>query len=171
MLQHIGDLGELRDRLREILHVLDKRLNVAYRDAALHGENRARNGHGHVPQIAHEAHDGLHKTREELRAPRRLVERLVRFAEGGERHVFLVERAHDGLTRKRLFDLAVDFAELLLLGAEVLLAALHDDFHQNKRQRNHKQRDKRHLNIDGKHHDEHANHGGGARDELRHALV
>ena len=100
-----------------------------------------------------------------------MVESLVRFSEGGERRIFLVERAHDGLARERFLDLAVDFAELLLLRAEVLLAALHDDFHQNERQRNHQQRDKRHLDIDGKHHDEHANHGGGARDELRHALV
>ena len=49
LLQHVCDLGELRDGLREVLHILDERLDVAYRDATLHGENRARNGHRHVP--------------------------------------------------------------------------------------------------------------------------
>ena len=171
MLQHVGDLSELRDRLREVFHILNKRLNVAHRDSTLHGKNRARNSHSHISQIAHEAHDGHHETRKKLRAPRRLIERLIRFAESGNRRVFLVERAHDGLARERFLNLAIDFTEFLLLSAEVPLAALHNDFHQNERQWNHKQRDKRHLNIDGQHHNKHANHGSGARDELRHALV
>ena len=42
MLQHVGDLSKLRDRLREVFHILNKRLNVAHRDSTLHGKNRAR---------------------------------------------------------------------------------------------------------------------------------
>ena len=71
LLQHVGHLRELGDGLREVLHVLDERLDVAHRDDALHGQEAAGDGDGHVAQVADERHDRLHEAAEELRLPRR----------------------------------------------------------------------------------------------------
>ena len=70
LLQHVGHLRELGDGLREVLHVLDERLDVAHGDDALHGQEAAGDGHGHVAEVAHEVHDGLHEAAEELALPR-----------------------------------------------------------------------------------------------------
>ena len=58
LLQNVGNLSKLRQRLGEVLHVLDERLNVAHRDAPLDGEQRTEHANNHVAQVAHERHDG-----------------------------------------------------------------------------------------------------------------
>lgn len=47
-LQLSADLRQLRDRLREVRHVVEKCLNVADRDGAARGERAAEHDHAHV---------------------------------------------------------------------------------------------------------------------------
>jgi len=77
LLDHVGDVGELRDGLREVAHVLDEGLDVTDGDAALHGKRRAHDHDAHVAEVAHEGHGRLHEPREKLALPRALVERIV----------------------------------------------------------------------------------------------
>ena len=120
-LQHVGDLGQLGDGLCEVLHVLDEGLDVAYRDSARHGEERAGDGDGHIPQIPYEPEHRHHEAREELRLPAGVVERLVVGLVGAHGLVLPPEGAHDGMARERLLHTAVQRAEQTLLGHEVLL--------------------------------------------------
>ena len=132
LLKHVAHLGQLSDRLREVLHVLDERLDIAHRDGALHREHAARERHRDVAEVADEVHDRLHEAREELRFPRALVELVVRLPEALLARLFLIERAHDRMAGERLLDLPVDFPELLLLSAEVLLRELHHDHDEHE---------------------------------------
>ena len=171
LLEHVAHLGQLSDRLREVLHVLDERLDIAHRDGTLHREHAARERHRYVAEVADEVHDRLHEAREELRFPRALVELVVRLLEALLARLFLVERAHDRMAGERLLDLPVDFPELLLLSAKVLLRELHHDHDEHKRDREHDKRDPRHHQVDRDHHRDDADERGDRRDHLRDALV
>ena len=54
LLNHVRDVGKLRDGLREVAHVLDEGLDVTDCDAPLHGEGRTDDDHAHVSEGAHE---------------------------------------------------------------------------------------------------------------------
>ena len=171
LLQHVAHLRKLRDGLREVLHVLDERLDVADGDDALHGQHAAGQRHAHIAQVAHEVHDGLHQARQELRFPSAFIEFRIGLAERLGNRLLAIERAHDGMAGKRFLNLAVDGAEHGLLGPEVLLRGLHhgEDERQGHGQDEHG--DAREQRVDSQHHDHHAHDGGGRGDELRHALV
>ena len=127
LLQDVGDLRKLGDRLREVLDVLDERLDVADGDDALHGEEAAQDRDGDVAGVADEVHDRLHEAREELRLPCALEQAVVGLGELADHTLLLAERLHDRMAGEGLLDLAVDEAERFLLLAEVALGARHDD--------------------------------------------
>ena len=171
LLQHVRYLGKLRDRLGEILHVLNERLDIAHGDDAAHGEGGTGDGHRHVSQIAHEVHRGHHHSRKKLRFPRGFVQAVVRFLKALEGDILPVERPNDGMSRKRLLHLGVDHSEVFLLSPEVLLTTAYHRLDQHARNGNDRQGDKRHRHVDRKHHDQNAHDGRRARDELRDTLV
>ena len=122
-LQDVGHLRELGYGLREVLDVLDERLDVAHGDDAAHGEEAAQHRHRHVAGVAHEVHDRHHEAGEELRLPASLVEALVVPAKALDGASLLAERPHHRLAGERLLHLAVDGAKHGLLLAEVPLRA------------------------------------------------
>ena len=86
------------------------------------------------------------------------------------RRALAVEGADNVVPGVSLLDLAVDIAEVLLLGDEVALAALDDPAREHARDRQHDERDERHEPADAQHHDQHADEHGDVRDELRDRL-
>ena len=169
-LQLGADLRQLRDRLREARHVAEKRLNVADRDGAARGERAAEHDHAHVAEFADERRHGRHEAGQKLALPRRAVEPRVDGVKLLLRRALAVEGADDVVPGVGLLDLAVDIAEVFLLGDEVALAALDDPTREHARDRQHDERDERHEPADAQHHDQHADEHGDVRDELRDRL-
>ena len=170
-MQHVGHLRQLLDGLGEVLDVLDERLNIADGDGARCGKNAADDGDGHIAQVAHKVHDGLHQAGQKLRFPRGFVQLIVRGVEVVQHGGLAVERLDDVVAGVDLLDLTVDNAQCRLLRLEILLAELDDHQHQRQRNRQDQQGDQRHFRADGQHHDEHADHRRNAGDQLGHALV
>ena len=170
-LQHVGHLCELDDGLREVLDVLDERLDVAHRDYALDSEHTAHDGHDDITQIADDVHDRAHEPREELGFPCTLVESLVRVVELVYRCLLTAERLHDRMAAERFLDEAVDGAEVGLLSIKLLLRALDDDADAHDRRGHDKQRDQRHDHVDGEHDGQHAHDGDHSAQQFRNALI
>ena len=170
-LQHVGHLRQLLDGLGEVLDVLDECLNIADGDGARCGKNAADDGDGHIAQVAHKVHDGLHQAGQKLRFPRGFVQLIVRVVEVVQHGGLAVERLDDVVAGVDLLDLTVDNAQCRLLRLEILLAELDDHQNQRQRDRQDQQGNQRHFRADGQHHDEHADHRRNAGDQLGHALV
>ena len=170
-LQHIRHLRELLDGLGEVLDILDERLNVADGDDAVGGKHAADDGHGHIAQIAHKVHDGLHQAGEKLALPGGFEQLVVRGVEVGQHSGFAVECLDDVVAGVDLFHLAVHDAQSGLLGLEVFLAEFDHQQHQRQRNGQDEQGNEGHSGADGEHHEEHTDHGGHTGDELGDALV
>ena len=137
----------------------------------LAAKNTADDGYGHIAEVAHKVHDGLHQAGEELALPSGFKELIVGGVEIGQHTGFPVERLDDVMAGVDLLHLTVHDAQGGLLGLEVLLAELDHQHHQRQRNRQDEQCNQGHLGADGQHHDEHADHGRHAGDELGDALV
>ena len=170
-LQHVGHLRQLLDGLGEVLDVLDEGLDIADGDGAVGGKDTADDGHGHIAQIAHKVHDGLHQAGEELALPGGFKQLVVGGAEILQHGGLPVEGLDDVVAGVDFLHLAVDDAQGGLLGLEVLLAEPDHQQHQCQRHRQDQDGDQGHLGADGQHHDQHTDHGGDAGDELGDALV
>ena len=59
-LKHIGHLRHLLNRLREITHVLDKRLNISDFNRVSDCQEPSEDGNSHISQISDELHDRHH---------------------------------------------------------------------------------------------------------------
>ena len=169
-LQLSADLRQLRDRLREVRHVVEKCLNVADRDGAARGERAAEHDHAHVAELADKRRHRRHEPGQELALPRRAVEPRVDGVKLLLCRALAVEGADDVVPGVSLLDLAVDIAEVFLLGDEVALAALDDPAREHARDRQHDERDERHEPANAQHHDQRADEHGDVRDELRDRL-
>ena len=170
-LEHVGDLRNLSDGLGEVLHVLDEGLDITHLDDAGHRQHAAGHRHGHIAQVAHKVHDGLHHAGEELALPGGLEQNAVGLVKSGLDGLLLVESPDDVVAGIALLHLTVDVSQVLLLGLEVLLGVLH---HNADEQHGHGQDDngdEGHQGTDGEHHDEHADDHGHRSDELGDALV
>ena len=170
-LEHIGHLGDLGHRLGELPQVLNESLDVAHRDGAGHRQHGAHHRHGHIAQVAYEGHDGLHHTGEELAQPGRLEEDGVGLVKLPDHFLLPVEGPHHTVAGVGLLHLAVDLAQILLLGHKVLLAVLDHQHHQACRHRKDDQGDEGHQRGDGKHHHQHADESGHRGNEGSHRLV
>ena len=170
-LEHVGDLCNLGDGLGEVLHVLDEGLDVAYHDDTVHGQHAAGHGHGHITQVAHKVHDGLHHAGEELALPGGLEQDAVGLVKFGLDGLLLVEGPDDVVPGVALLHLTVDVAQVLLLGLEVLLGVLHHHADEQHGDGQDDDGDEGHQGADGEHHDEHADDHGHRGDELGDALV
>ena len=78
-------------------------------------KNTARHSYGHVPQVAHKVHDGLHQAGEELAFPRGFVQFIVGGIEICEHGVLTIESLDDVVAGVDLLDLAIDNAQRCLL--------------------------------------------------------
>ncbi len=121
LLQHVGDVGKLRDRLCERADVLDECLDVAHGDGVACGQPPTDDGDGDVAQVADKRHQRHHQPRQELRFPGRFVERDVGFVEPGDTLGLAVERLHHDVPAIHLLDVAVDVAQVVLLLFEIHL--------------------------------------------------
>ncbi len=70
LLERSGDGRELRDRLGEIAHLLDERLDVADFNHLFHRQLTAQDTNDDVANVANKHHHRLHDAGEELRLPR-----------------------------------------------------------------------------------------------------
>ena len=170
-LEHVGNLRQLGDGLGKALDVLDKRDDIADLDRAGRCQHGAGHRDGDVAQVADEVHDRHHHAGQELAFPGRLVEDMVRFAEGRKLTLLAVEGLDDVVPGEGFLDLAVDLAQVSLLGKEVFLRMLDDDRHDHHRQRNDDEGDQRHERGDRKHHRDHTADGQHGGDELGDRLV
>src|SRR3990170_1184365 len=67
LLEYIGDIGNLRDRLRKRAYVLDKCLDIADGDSILDSQPTAKDGYPHVTKVSDKHHDRHHYSGQELR--------------------------------------------------------------------------------------------------------
>src|SRR5699024_1110485 len=144
----------------EVPNILDEGLDLTDGDDAPHREDAARHGHGHIAQVAHKVHHRHHQAGEELAFPGGFVELVVGFAELRQHGVLPVESLDHVVPGVDFLHLAVDDAQVFLLGAEVFLAELYHQRDQQHAHRQDQQGDHRHHRADGEHHDQHADHGG-----------
>ncbi len=77
LLEDVGDIGDLGDRLGEGAHVLDESLDIADGDRALDGQVSAQDTDGHIAQVADKVHDREHHARKELGFPGRVVQHVI----------------------------------------------------------------------------------------------
>ena len=171
LLEDVGDVGDLRDRLGEGAHVLDEGLDIADGDRPSDRQVAAQDADGHVAQVADEVHDRHHQAGQELRFPGRAVERVVELVELFDALCLAVEGLHHDVAAVHFLDVAVDVAQVILLLLEVLLRLADDQADDDQRERDDHQRHQGHLPADGEHHDQHADHGRHRGDDLRQALV
>jgi len=171
LLQDVGDVRNLRQRLGEGADILDESLNIADGDGFANRQIAAQNGHRHVAQIADKVHHREHQPREELRLPRGGVERAVQVVEGGDAATLAVEGFDNHMSAVHLLDVPVDVPQVILLFLEVLLRIANHHADDDQRERHNQQRHERHLPADGEHHHQHAQEGHHGGDDLRQALV
>ena len=81
LLQDVGDVGELGDRLGERAHILDEGLDIADGDGFLDRQVAAQDADDHIAQVADEVHDRHHQAGQELRFPGRVVQGVVELVE------------------------------------------------------------------------------------------
>ena len=118
-----GHAAELRERLRELLRVLDERLHVAEAQLAVGDHEPAEHRDADVGQVSDEHHAGHDHAREELRLEAGLVELLVLDLELRGGVGLATEDLHERVTRERLLDAGVEAPDLAPLDAERLLRA------------------------------------------------
>ena len=169
-LQEIGRIGDLLQRLVEVAHVVDERLDVADADAAGDGQIAAQDADQHVSQIADQVGGRHHDAGEELRFPGRFVELVVHRIELRLAFFLFIKHLDHGVAGEHLFNMRVDFAEVFLLVLEMPLRLADDELYHHHRHRQHEQCHDRHDEADADHHSEGAEDGHGRRDDLRDAL-
>ena len=170
-MQRIGYRRELRDRLREVSHILDEGLDVPDLHNLFHCEIAAEDAHGDVAEVADRVHRRHHNTGVELRFDSHVTQVCVVFVKFYQRRFLAVESLHDIMPAVHFLDVAVEFAEVLLLRGEIPLGPLYDAQHNDHRQRQNDEGEQRHQHIDGQHHREHAEYHRCGRDDLREALA
>ena len=109
-LQHVRHAGDLSDRLGELARVLDERGRVAEGQLTRGDAQAADDGDQHVGQVGDEVHRRHDDARNELRAERGLVQRVVTLVELLEHDPVAAEGAHQVETRERLLDVPVERA-------------------------------------------------------------
>ena len=127
----IDNLSNLLNRLGKILYILDERLNIADSDGSLNSKKSSGNGNAGITHIAYKHHQRMHKSGKKLRFPSRLIEHIVSLIKDRDGFLFLVEGFNHQMSRKGFLHLTVDVAQILLLGAEMLLGKLHNHRHQS----------------------------------------
>ena len=137
--------ANLLDGLGEASDVLDERLDVTDGDSTGGSKNTARHSYGHVPQVAHKVHDGLHQAGEELAFPRGFVQFIVGGIEICQHGVLTIESLDDIVAGVDLLDLAIDNAQRCLLRLKIFLAEFDHQQHQRQRDRQDQQCDQRHF--------------------------
>ena len=170
-LQHVGYLRQLGNRLGKVSYVLDKRLDITYRNGSPHGQDASQNRHGYVAQISHKGHDGLHQAGKELGFPCGLEQNIIGIMEGLFHILFLVIRFHDIVATVNLFHLAVDFAQISLLRHEELLRFFYHNPNQACGNGQDDYGNQSHQGTDAQHHDQDADHGCDGGNQLCDALV
>ena len=166
--------AQLRERLGELLRVLDERLHVAETQLAVGDHEPAEDGDADVGQVSDEHHAGHDDAGEELRLEAGLVELLVLDLELLARVGLATEDLDQRVTGERLLDTGVEAPDLAPLRAERLLRAGADHAEDDRHQRQRDEGDQRQLPRDREHHDQHADHGEhrghDARQRLLHRL-
>gem|GEM_PF-2878692 len=164
-------LCDLLHGLGEVLHILDKRLNVTNGDRAANRQQTAGQCHSGITQIAHEHHDRLHQARQELGFPCGVVQGIVGFLKLLHHVLFLIIRLNHCMTGVGFFHLSVDVSQIFLLLLEVLLGFFHHQRNQSYGNRENYHSDQSHQRRDTKHHYQYADHSRHGSDDLGDALV
>ena len=168
----IGLLGDLIDRLVKALiqrQEGDQRAN-GQAEVAAGGQQAADHRAEHIAQVAHrhrQRHDGVGDAVGVVGA---LAEGIVELLEAREILFLVAEDLDDLLAVHHLLDIAVDPAQILLLGDEEAPGALDALDGERHRRGDHEHRDdqQRHVENDHRDHDAHNRHDAG--NELRHGL-
>ena len=163
-------LSDVLDRLSDVLHVLHEGLYIADSYGSPHALDASGDYYGCISEVADYPHQRPHETREELRLPCRFVELLVRLRELFSHASLPVEGLDYKVSREGLLDLTVYYAEVFLLGSEVLLRHFYQKPHQKRRYRKHQKRDQSHRHVDREHHHYDAGHADYGPDKVRDAL-
>jgi hypothetical protein len=121
LLQHVGDIGDLGDGLRERAHVLDKGLDIAHGDGVADGQAATQDGDGYIPQVTDKVHDRHHQTRQKLGFPGGAVERVIQSIKVCHTPGLPVEGLHHQVPTKHLLHMAIDVPQVILLLFEVFL--------------------------------------------------
>src|SRR5271157_4622190 len=171
LLEDVGNVRDLRDRLRKRTNILDKGLDVTDADDLLDRQVAAQDADGYVAQVADEVHDRKHDAGQELGSPGRTEERGVDLVELSDALGFAVERLHDHMPAVHFLDMSVQVAQVILLLLEVFLGLVDHQADDPEGDRHDDQRHHGHLPADREHHDQHADHGGDRGDDLGQTLV
>jgi len=146
-------LRYLRKGCGEQAHIQNERDDNAESERrVVDDEYRAENADRNVCYVAHNVHQGLHHSREELRLSVCVVNRLVQPFE----HVFyLISRtgnANHFVTRIHLLDISVEFAEIFLVRREIFLRTRHYYNNREQSDKRYSERDKSQSPFRHKHH-------------------
>src|SRR5450759_973582 len=171
LLENIGDIGELRDRLRKRADKLDNGLDIPNREDALDGQGTAQDTDGDIAQVADEIHDGEQQTSQELRFPGRVVEGSIDLVKLLNTLGLTVEGFHHDVPAIHFFDVTVNVTPVILLPLEEDLRLTDDQGNDAERYRKDSQSHQGHLPTDGEHHHEHTDDHGHGGNDLRQALV
>ena len=165
-------LRQLRQRRSEQPDVQGKGDDRAVpRHRAVDEQHRTDNAHRNVPEVADECHKRLHQAGKELRFPRARVQFIVDVVERLLDVPLRIVRLDYVMPRIRFFDVAVDFAQVLLLAGKVLLRLAHDEEHEHESDEACGDRRERHDPVCDEHHDDAADEHDHRRDEGRDRLV
>ena len=158
---HLGEaLSQRAQRGGEQPDVHDEGDDDAELDLPADHEGGAQHAHRHVAQVAHDVHQRLHDTGQELTAPVGIVHGGVHAGEGLFDLAVGKGDAHHVVAGVHFLHVAVEGAEAALPGGEVLLGAEHDQAHGGEAQHGDGHGGQRHAPLGDEHHDQ-------AADELR----
>ncbi len=169
-LERVVEVGDLPQRLHEVLTVVHERRDDADADQPVEREPSTEpdeDDHEEVPEHGRERHQ---KQRVRVGRDARSIDALVLRAERRDGGIVALERGDDLLTRERLLHRPVERAEMLLQLAEAAPREDGDEAREAQHDRHDEQRCEREPTIEHEHRDDDADHRHDARDQRRDVL-
>ncbi len=170
-LENIGDAGQLSDGHAELTGVLQKGLDMAYRERSLGGKQSTGYGNHHIAQVAHKADQGHDGTRDKLRLPVLPIEFIVHLDEGRGHFLFQTIGLDDAVPGKRFLHMAVELTEDPLVPYEILLGTAGNEHAEPRTEGQHAHGEQGEYGADAEHHSGNPHYGYQGSQNLNHALL